>query len=353
MQDLQSIITACQSKQIPTELFEMLNSLHLYISTSDKLNSLNQNKVHPPPATLANIQANANREKLLNDNDNKSNGKETVNDNNDISNIDDQNKLMVGSGCDDIIKQNDIQLNENKHDDKLNEIVKIQNEVFIDNKQFKAFFTHHKKPQLLKEWCAAHQCFVDRLMSVMALLVSGHDGMAATECKLLDNDYLTILTDYNTHVSRCIDNEKSTLQFPTDYYNPEYNISKKICQCLSRYYKQCDQPYDNLFSTWCERYLMCDEILMMHLNNIDTDYGIFASSDDNFPIPLSRVNDSKKYIFEIICKCYNNPNITFAAKDSEDEKTFPMATNESNSENLGQGKLINGMCLCIKCVCII
>eukprot|EP01083_Nonionella_stella_P184062 666978_1 len=85
---------------------------------------------------------------------------------------------------------------------------------------------------------------------------------------------------------------------------------EKVCTAIGRYYASCGKEYDALFSEFCEENGMEeleDEIAEGWEESLLSDF------DDCFPFD-AEPNDyktKKLFVFSLIEKCYNNPNITF------------------------------------------
>ncbi len=84
----------------------------------------------------------------------------------------------------------------------------------------------------------------------------------------------------------------------------------KICGALSRYYQSLGKQYDKIFSNWCDDNGMDDETVSEELTVQPADC-LLVDFDDNFPFQKPPT-DKAQAIFDIIRKCKDNPNISFA-----------------------------------------
>eukprot|EP01083_Nonionella_stella_P184064 666980_1 len=94
---------------------------------------------------------------------------------------------------------------------------------------------------------------------------------------------------------------------------------EKVCTAIGRYYASCGKEYDALFSEFCEENGMEeleDEIAEGWEESLLSDF------DDCFPFDAEPNDDEtkKQFVFRLIEKCYNNPNITFFKLPHDQDK---------------------------------
>eukprot|EP01083_Nonionella_stella_P184065 666981_1 len=87
----------------------------------------------------------------------------------------------------------------------------------------------------------------------------------------------------------------------------------KTCTAIGRCYAALGLPYDKLFSEYCYDNDIYDDDLLTELEEEFMD-SILPEFDDNFPFAREPHNDDTRlqFIFLLIKKCFNNPNITFS-----------------------------------------
>eukprot|EP01084_Bolivina_argentea_P230362 388594_1 len=97
----------------------------------------------------------------------------------------------------------------------------------------------------------------------------------------------------------------------------------QICTALERYYAKQNKPYDKLFSIYCEDNGFDDDALEEELQATAED-SMVTDFDDDFPFDKEMKNDEEKneYIFQLILKCNNNPDINF----NEENKSIKFDT---------------------------
>eukprot|EP01083_Nonionella_stella_P184063 666979_1 len=89
----------------------------------------------------------------------------------------------------------------------------------------------------------------------------------------------------------------------------------KTCTAIGRYYAALGRPYDNLFIEYCEECEMDeDDDFQDEMENNSFDECMLVEFDEDFPFAREPHNGhtSLQFIYLLIKKCMNNPNITFS-----------------------------------------
>eukprot|EP01084_Bolivina_argentea_P080312 145510_1 len=99
-----------------------------------------------------------------------------------------------------------------------------------------------------------------------------------------------------------------------------FTISK-ICIALGRYYTSLHCEYNDEFSAWCTINGFYDDDVREELEVQDVNECMLLDFDQEFPFEREPKSNKVKQIliFEILTKCYNNPQIIFEPKQNNDD----------------------------------
>eukprot|EP01083_Nonionella_stella_P228658 810154_1 len=105
---------------------------------------------------------------------------------------------------------------------------------------------------------------------------------------------------------------------------------KEVCAAIGRYYASLGKEYDALWSAWYEENGLDEDGLADELEQrpCDSLLADFGDEERGFPFDPEPNDDKtkKQFIFFLIKKCYNNPNITFCKKLPQIDLFLPEET---------------------------
>eukprot|EP01084_Bolivina_argentea_P292504 502867_1 len=92
---------------------------------------------------------------------------------------------------------------------------------------------------------------------------------------------------------------------------------EQICAAIGRYYLSLDKEYNGQFSSFCDENALDDDTLQEELQQTPEDC-LLVDFDEEFPFekPLDE-NDQAKIIFDLIVKCWEDPQCKFIPKNMD------------------------------------
>eukprot|EP01084_Bolivina_argentea_P319326 553874_1 len=133
---------------------------------------------------------------------------------------------------------------------------------------------------------------------------------------------------------------------------------EQIDKQLKGYYQSLNKPYDELFSNYCDDYGIDDESLAMELEE-DAEDSILVDFDDDFPFakPPKNETDRRQKIFDLIKKCYSNPDLSFVVSMPEMGKDSSKSNTSTLFDNVFDNNDCKSVATCIsikrliECLC--